>query len=46
VVAALDRHDAGGKGYLTREEFTAAAQDIFECVPQLVAAAALSGAKL
>ena len=33
VVAALERHDAGGKGFLTREEFTAAAQDIFECVP-------------
>ena len=32
MVAALERHDAGGKGFLTREEFTAAAQDIFECV--------------
>ena len=32
VVAVMQRHDAGGKGYLTREEFTAASQDIFSCV--------------
>ena len=32
VLAALERHDGGGKGYLTREEFTSAAQDIFACV--------------
>lgn len=29
MLAALERHDGGGKGYLSREEFTAAAQDIF-----------------
>ena len=32
MLAALARHDGGGKGYLTREEFTSAAQDIFACV--------------
>ena len=32
MLAALERHDGGGKGYLSREEFTAAAQDIFACV--------------
>ena len=29
----MERHDGGGKGYLSREEFTSAAQDIFACVP-------------
>jgi len=32
VLAAMARHDGGGKGYLTREEFTAASQDVFACV--------------
>ena len=40
VLAALERHDAGGKGYLTREEFTSAAQDIFACVCRLERSAA------
>ena len=30
VLDALRRHDAGGKGHLSRDEFRAAAQDIYK----------------
>jgi hypothetical protein len=46
VLDALRRHDAGGKGYLTHDEFVSASQDLFACVARAHVQAAARHAAL